>query len=85
MRALETGEIERLGGTRTAKVDVRLLAATNKDLAAAVKSGDFREDLYFRLNVLPVAVPPLRERRADIGPLASHFLERSAEAEAARR
>jgi two-component system nitrogen regulation response regulator NtrX len=81
LRALETGEIERLGGTRTAKVDVRLLAATNKDLAAAVKSGDFREDLYFRLNVLPVAVPPLRERRADIGPLASYFLERFAEAE----
>ena len=69
------------GGTRTAKVDVRLLAATNKDLAAAVKSGDFREDLYFRLNVLPVAVPPLRERKADIGPLASHFLARFAEAE----
>jgi two-component system nitrogen regulation response regulator NtrX len=81
LRALETGEIERLGGTRTAKVDVRLLAATNKDLAAAVKSGEFREDLYFRLNVLPVAVPPLRERKADIGPLASHFLERFAEAE----
>ena len=81
LRALETGEIERLGGTRTAKVDVRLLAATNKDLAAAVKAGDFREDLYFRLNVLPVAVPPLRERKSDIGPLASHFLERFAEAE----
>ena len=81
LRALETGEIERLGGTRTAKVDVRLLAATNKDLAAAVKAGDFREDLYFRLNVLPVAVPPLRERKADIAPLASHFLERFAEAE----
>jgi len=81
LRALETGEIERLGGTRTAKVDVRLLAATNKDLAAAVKGGDFREDLYFRLNVLPVAVPPLRERKADIGPLASTFLERFAEAE----
>jgi len=81
LRALETGEIERLGGTRTAKVDVRLLAATNKDLAAAVKAGDFREDLYFRLNVLPVAVPPLRERKSDVGPLASHFLERFAEAE----
>ena len=81
LRALETGEIERVGGTRTAKVDVRLLAATNKDLAGAVKTGDFREDLYFRLNVLPVAVPPLRERKADIGPLASHFLERFAEAE----
>jgi len=81
LRALETGEIERLGGTRTARVDVRLVAATNKDLAAAVKSGDFREDLYFRLNVLPVAVPPLRERRSDIGHLAETFLERFAEAE----
>jgi transcriptional regulator with GAF, ATPase, and Fis domain len=68
LRALETGEIERVGGTRTAKVDVRLVAATNKDLAAAVKSGDFREDLYFRLNVLPVVVPPLRERRGGRGP-----------------
>src|SRR5262245_33334494 len=81
LRALETGEIERVGGTRTAKVDVRLLAATNKDLAAAVKAGDFREDLYFRLNVLPVAVPPLRERRADIAPLSRFFLERFTEAE----
>ena len=74
LRALETGEIERVGGTRTAKVDVRLIAATNKDLAAGVKNGDFREDLYFRLNVLPVAVPALRERRGDIEPLAAYFL-----------
>ena len=76
LRALETGEIERVGGTRTAKVDVRLIAATNRDLAAAVKAGDFREDLYFRLNVLPVVVPPLRERKADIARLAQHFLDR---------
>ena len=76
LRALETGEIERVGGTRTAKVDVRLIAATNKDLAAAVKSGDFREDLYFRLNVLPVVVPPLRERKADVARLAQNFLAR---------
>ncbi|MEQ1833355.1 MAG: sigma-54 dependent transcriptional regulator [Candidatus Eisenbacteria bacterium] len=75
LRALETGEIERVGGTRTSKVDVRLIAATNKDLSAAVKSGEFREDLYFRLNVLPVVVPPLRERRADIARLAAYFLE----------
>jgi two-component system nitrogen regulation response regulator NtrX len=81
LRALETGEIERVGGTRTAKVDVRLVAATNKDLAAAVKLGDFREDLYFRLNVLPVVVPPLRERKADVARLAEHFLQRFAEAE----
>ena len=74
LRALETGEIERVGGTRTSKVDVRLVAATNKDLSAAVKSGDFREDLYFRLNVLPVVVPPLRERKADIARLAAYFL-----------
>ena len=81
LRALETGEIERVGGTRTAKVDVRLVAATNKDLAAAVKSGDFREDLYFRLNVLPVVVPPLRERRADVARLAQYFLDRFTAAE----
>jgi len=81
LRALETGELERVGGTRTAKVDVRLLAATNKDLAAAVRSGEFREDLYFRLNVLPVSVPPLRERKADVAGLARHFLDRFTEAE----
>ena len=81
LRALETGEIERVGGTRTAKVDVRLIAATNKDLAAGVRSGEFREDLYFRLNVLPLAVPPLRERRGDIARLCAHFLERFAAAE----
>ncbi len=81
LRALETGEIERVGGTRTATVDVRLIAATNKDLAAKVKSGEFREDLYFRLNVLPVVVPPLRERKADVARLAQHFLARFTEAE----
>jgi len=81
LRALETGEIERVGGTRTAKVDVRLVAATNKDLAAAVKAGDFREDLYFRLNVLPVVVPPLRERKADVARLAQYFLDRFTAAE----
>jgi two-component system nitrogen regulation response regulator NtrX len=81
LRALETGELERVGGTRTAKVDVRLIAATNKDLAAEVKSGEFREDLYFRLNVLPVVVPPLRERKTDIARLALHFLARFTEAE----
>ncbi len=74
LRALETGEIERLGGTRSAKVDVRLLAATNKDLAEAVQAGEFREDLYFRLNVLPLHVPALRERRGDVMRLAEQFL-----------
>jgi two-component system nitrogen regulation response regulator NtrX len=81
LRAIETGEIERVGGTRTAKVDVRLVAASNKDLSAAVKAGDFREDLYFRLNVLPVVVPPLRERKADVARLAQYFLARFCEAE----
>jgi two-component system nitrogen regulation response regulator NtrX len=81
LRAIETGEMERVGGTRTSKVDVRLIAATNRDLAEAVREGDFREDLYFRLNVLPIAVPPLRERRSDVVPLAEHFLALFAAAE----
>jgi two-component system nitrogen regulation response regulator NtrX len=81
LRAIETGELERVGGTRTARVDVRLVAATNRDLSEAVKSGDFREDLYFRLNVLPIAVPPLRERRTDVARLAAHFLSQFAAAE----
>ncbi|MFN8589550.1 MAG: sigma-54 dependent transcriptional regulator [Candidatus Eisenbacteria bacterium] len=78
LRAIESGEIERVGGTRSSQLDVRIVAATNKDLAEAVKAGDFREDLYFRLNVLPLVVPPLRERRGDIERLAGHFLARFA-------
>ena len=74
LRTIETGEIERVGGTRTARVDVRTLAATHKDLAAAIESGSFRQDLFYRLNVLPLQVPALRERRGDIVPLATHFL-----------
>ena len=62
LRALETGEFERLGSPRTIKVDVRLLAATNRDLVKEIKDGRFREDLYYRLNVFPIRVPPLRER-----------------------
>jgi two-component system nitrogen regulation response regulator NtrX len=74
LRAIETGEVERLGGTKTSRVDVRIVAATHKDLAAAVPDGEFREDLYYRLNVLPIHVPPLRERRGDPSLLAGHFL-----------
>ncbi len=74
LRALQEGEIERVGGNKTINVDVRVLAATNKDLPAEVKAGAFREDLYFRLNVVPMHVPPLRERRGDVSLLAEHFL-----------
>ncbi len=74
LRAIETGEVERLGGTKTSRVDVRIVAATHKDLATAVPEGEFREDLYYRLNVLPIHVPPLRERRGDPVLLAGHFL-----------
>jgi transcriptional regulator with PAS, ATPase and Fis domain len=74
LRAIETGEIERVGGTRTLSFDVRIVAATNHDLTAAVEDDRFREDLYYRLNVLPIHVPPLRERPTDVVPLAQHFL-----------
>ncbi|MGH7742991.1 MAG: sigma 54-interacting transcriptional regulator, partial [Candidatus Eiseniibacteriota bacterium] len=74
LRAVETGEVECLGGTRSTTVDVRFIAATHRDLPAAIEGGTFRQDLYFRLNVLPIHVPPLRERRADIVPLATRFL-----------
>src|SRR6185369_16658168 len=67
---------ERLGGTRTLRVDVRLIAATNRDLAGMVQSGQFREDLYYRLNVVSIEMPPLRERKDDIVPLANTFIRR---------
>jgi DNA-binding NtrC family response regulator len=74
LRAMQSGEIRRVGDNRTMRVDVRIIAATNKDLAAAVGTGDFRDDLYYRLNTVLVEVPPLRERPEDIGPLVRHFL-----------
>ncbi len=80
LRILQEREISRLGGTETFKVDVRFVAATNKNLEALVRSGAFREDLFYRLSVLPIDVPPLRERPDDVRNLALHFTARSAEA-----
>jgi DNA-binding NtrC family response regulator len=77
LRVLQEGEIERVGGSELLRVDVRVVAATNKDLVQAARDGELREDLYDRLNVLPLRVPPLRERKADIPLLAARFLERS--------
>ena len=77
LRALQEREFERVGDDQTVKVDVRVVAATNRDLQAEIKNGSFREDLYYRLGVFPITVPPLRERTADIVPLAEHFMERA--------
>ncbi|RBP03058.1 regulatory Fis family protein [Roseiarcus fermentans] len=74
LRALQEGEVERVGGAATLRVDVRVVAATNVDLRQAVRAGQFREDLFFRLNVFPVAIPPLRQRHEDIPALVAHFL-----------
>jgi two-component system nitrogen regulation response regulator NtrX len=75
LRALEEGKIERVGGSRQIVVDVRVIAATNKNLQDAIRAGLFREDLFHRLNVIPIRVPSLRERREDIGVLAAAFVE----------
>jgi formate hydrogenlyase transcriptional activator len=79
LRVLQDQEFERLGGTRTLKVDVRVLAATNCDLAEMTATRRFRSDLFYRLNVFPITLPPLRDRRGDIPLLAQHFVQRSAE------
>jgi len=75
LRVLQEGEVERIGSQKTVNVDVRVIAATNKDLETAIEKGDFREDLYFRLNVIPINVPPLRDRPEDIAPLVRHFVK----------
>jgi len=77
LRAIQEREFERLGGIRTVKVDVRIIAATNKNLENLVKQGVFRQDLYYRLNVVPITLPPLRERREDIDQLIQYFLKKS--------
>ena len=74
LRVLQERSFERLGGNETLRIEARLIALTNTDLQSAVAAGHFREDLYFRLSVLPIVVPPLRDRRADIIPIAEHFV-----------
>jgi two-component system nitrogen regulation response regulator GlnG len=79
LRALQSGRIRRVGGADEIATDVRIIAATNRDLAPLIASGRFREDLFYRLNVVPIHLPPLRERSGDVEPLARHFLRRAAE------
>src|SRR5262245_29830480 len=85
LRVLQEGELERVGGHETLKVDVRVVAATNKDLAAEIKGGRFREDLYYRLNVVPIELPPLRDHKEDITELVEHFLQASCAANDRRK
>ncbi len=75
LQAIQEKRIVRVGGTKPIPIDVRIIVATNRDLAKMVKNGEFRADLYYRLNVVPITVPPLRKRRDDIIPLARHFLK----------
>ena len=82
LRVLQEREFERVGGMRTIKVDVRIIAATNKNLEELVANNRFREDLFYRLNVIPVPLPPLRDRKSDIPLLVTHFIERFNVAEA---
>src|ERR1700734_2589016 len=79
LRVLQEGEFERVGDNNTKKVDTRIIAATNRDLLEEIEAGRFREDLYYRLNVVPIYLPPLRERREDVEPLVLFFLHRYAE------
>jgi two-component system NtrC family response regulator len=76
LRVLQERTFERLGGTRTIEVDVRIVAATNRDLHRMIAEGEFREDLYYRLNVVPITLPPLRQRERDIPRLVAHFMEK---------
>jgi Nif-specific regulatory protein len=78
LRVLQEREFERVGGTESVRVDVRVIAATNRDLEKALAASNFREDLYYRLNVFPIFIPPLRARKADVLPLADHFAEKYA-------
>jgi two-component system nitrogen regulation response regulator NtrX len=84
LRALEQQQFTRVGGTKLIKVDVRVIAASNKNLAKEIEKGNFRDDLFYRLNVLPVVVPPLRERKEDIPLLVRHFLRMHAEEQGLR-
>lgn len=79
LRAIQFGQIERLGGMQTIEVNVRIIAATHRDLEGMIRSGEFREDLYYRLNVVPIRIPPLRQRKADIPALADHFIHKYAQ------
>src|SRR5690606_34897469 len=85
LRVLETGQFERLGSSKTRHAAVRVISATNADLAARIREGSFREDLFYRLNVIELRVPPLAERSEDILPLAEHFLQGRATLDSAAR
>ncbi len=81
LRVMQEREFQRLGSSETVRVDVRVIAATHTDLAELIRQGKFREDLYYRLNVVPIAVPPLRERSSDISVLVRHFIQKVCSAE----